>query len=616
MSLESITNEAFEAATEGFGTAEQRAETANAAQIAAQKAAEAKALAAQQAENEAKTERLLATILDIVKPDLTDPTARSIIEDLIGTLPQELLPAPQPVVPSPPTLAETIKEQQANTKAGLGLSQNEDVISKDLIDMTSILDEKPQSPEPIVSTPTLSVPDPDLSYDPRADWQTPTQTVPTPTPLSSLYEAYPGQFTGGPPGRDIGTVPSLAPPPDDYGDFRYDLWDMSRYGLGPRTPEDNLDYWTDKPWGPADRQVNRLDPRSWADELWGRDWGVGSLLNPIKSAILNSIDESRRTTDSRVFDHEFPVEETWDRGLNPDLWESGGNVEAIRSFLQDPTYGNIPEIDPVSALAAYQNAIGGIDALVGERGFTDGGYAQAARDRAQGIFDKFEAGQDFDSMLNEKIGRAFADEALFNKDIELRGQGVQAVEQSFPQGFASDIFDPDAFSKAAENIYGQKLQGAQDIIARAGSRGQLSPTGGRLASESLLSQGPDVQSRLSDILGGVRSEAEGGFGGIRGSALEAAQGYKLGDELFDITPFESQASDYLSTTVGELPGRITSAVGTDPLFSAVSALQEGGRQQGQVSGTPSFLDVLAEREGGVGAGRDRRGLGSRGSGVF
>ena len=52
------------------------------------------------------------------------------------------------------------------------------------------------------------------------------------------------------------------------------------------------------------------------------------------------------------------------------------------------------------------------------------------------------------------------------------------------------------------------------------------------------------------------------------------------------------------------------------MFSAVSALQEGGRQQGQVSGTPSFLDVLAEREGGVGAGRDRRGLGSRGSGVF
>ena len=302
--------------------------------------------------------------------------------------------------------------------------------------------------------------------------------------------------------------------------------------------------------------------------------------------------------------------------LDPDSWESGGNVEAIRRFLQDPTYGNIPEIDPVSALAAYQNAIGGIDALVGERGFTGRGYAQAARDRAQGIFDEFQAGQDFDSMLNEKIGRAFADEALFNKDIELRGQGVQAVEQAFPQGFESDIFDPDAFSKAAENIYGQKLQGAQDIIARAGSRGQLSPTGGRLASESLLSQGPDVQSRLSDILGGVRSEAEGGFGGIRGSALEAAQGYKLGDELFDITPFESQASDYLSTTVGELPGRITSAVGTDPLFSAVSALQEGGRQQGQVSGTPSFLDVLAEREGGVGAGRDRRGLGSRGSGVF
>ena len=309
-------------------------------------------------------------------------------------------------------------------------------------------------------------------------------------------------------------------------------------------------------------------------------------------------------------------------GYNPNtpdpyvMEDDGGNIAAIRRFLKDPTYGNIPEIDPISALAAYENAIRGIDALVDERGFTDRGYAQAARDRAQGIFDEFQAGQDFDSMLNEKIGRAFADEALFNKDIELRGQGVQAVEQAFPQGFEGDIFNPEAFNKAAENIYGQKLQGAQDIIARAGSRGQLSPRGGRLASESLLSQGPDVQSRLTDILGGVRSEAESGLSGIRGSALEAAQGYKLGDELFDITPFETQATDYMTTTAGELPGRISTAVGTDPLFSAVSALQEGGRQQGQVSGTPSFLDVLAEREGGVGTGRDRRGLGSRGSGVF
>jgi len=293
-----------------------------------------------------------------------------------------------------------------------------------------------------------------------------------------------------------------------------------------------------------------------------------------------------------------------------------GNIDAIYRFLQDPNYGNIPEVDPLAALTAYENAIRGIDAVVGERGFTDRGFAQAARDRSKGIFDKFEAGQDFDSMLNEKIGRAFADEALFNKDVELRGQGVQAINQAFPQGFETDIFNPDAFSKVAENIYGQKLSGAQDVIARAGSRWQLSPRGGRLASESLLSQGSDVQSRLDDILGGVRSEAGSGIDAIRGSALEAAQGYKLGDELFDVTPFTDQARDYLTTTVGELPGRVSEAVGTDPLFSAVSALQEGGRQQGMVSGAPSFLDALAERESGVGTSRDKRGLGSRGSGVF
>jgi len=306
------------------------------------------------------------------------------------------------------------------------------------------------------------------------------------------------------------------------------------------------------------------------------------------------------------------------RGPPIDDWSEGddGNVQAIRRFLQTPTYGNIPQIDPASALAAYENAIRGIDAVVDERGFTGQGYAQAARDRSKTIFDELLPGQDVDTMLNEKIGRAFAEEALFAKEGEFRQQGIESINQAFPEGFSSEIFDPKAFSDAAENIYGQKLGGAQDIIARAGSRGQLSPRGGRLASESLLSQGPDVRSGISDIVSGVRSGLESGLEGIRGSALEQAQGYKLGDELFDVQPFTQQASDYLSERAPAIGTEISEAIGTDPLFDAVSALQEGGRQQGVVSGTPSFLDVLAERESTPGTGRDRRGLGSRGSGVF
>ena len=86
--------------------------------------------------------------------------------------------------------------------------------------------------------------------------------------------------------------------------------------------------------------------------------------------------------------------------------------------------------------------------------------------------------------------------------------------------------------------------------------------------------------------------------------------------MFDVQPFAQQASDYLGERAPAIGTEISEAIGTDPLFDAVSALQQGGRQQGVVSGTPSFLDTLAEREGGVGTGRDRRGLGSRGSGVF
>ena len=356
--------------------------------------------------------------------------------------------------------------------------------------------------------------------------------------------------------------------------------------------------------------------------------GLGSIASDLFTPILvhafNALDKSRRTASSPSRSDlvsDIPAQMPGYISGNqepPPMYEDNesGNVAAIRRFLQDPTYGNIPQVDPVSALTAYENAIGGIDALVGERGFTGQGYAQAARDRAQGIFDEFLPGQDVDALLNEKIGRAFAEEALTAKGSEFRQQGVQSIEQSFPEGFAGEIFSPEAFSKAAENIYGEKLQGAQDIIARAGARGQLSPRGGRLASESLLSQGPDVRGGISDIVSGVRSGLEGGLQGIRGSALEQAQGYQLGDELFDVTPFEQQASDYVTGAFGDIPSDISGAIGTDPLFDAVSALQTGGRQQGQVSGTPSFLDVLAEREGGVGTGRDRRGLGSRGSGVF
>ena len=695
MSLESITNEEWGQATEGFGTAEQRAETAN---LIAQgrSSAEARAASAQQAAQQVQAAQQAKDLQEFLThrypssgnlgsrwfDPKSSPLINRFIDYIRGKKPGVAIPAggsiPAPALPD--LTYDFLKDPELATANQF--LQNQLIHSAD--------------PAPLLGPRISSLPDYGV-VDPEA------VTKAASTNLYGLPRSKPDELTKAeidkigitgdtaerygltPTSKTIGGAgPGGRPSEFAFPEHRIERADEAMGAKLSPVPNANVHTYmpsvqynkagqlmASRPSYFSPDVVGEGKDRSWTDDVaefftsnkhlnpygkyagdYGvpmeaipegvqdyRDIGAGDIVSMIASTLANPLlgaksawDISNRAAPTgrsqvnmnpaemgygtkELYGVDVP-QDTWDRGLNPDLWESGGNVEAIRRFLQDPTHANIPEVDPMSALTAYENAIGGIDALVGERGFTGQGYAQAARDRTQGIFDKFLPGQDVDALLNEKIGRAFAEEALTAKGSEFRQQGVQAIEQSFPEGFASDIFNPEAFSKVAENIYGQKLGGAQDIIARAGARGQLSPRGGRLASESLLSQGPDVRSGISDVISGVRSGLEGGLQGIRGSALEQAQGYQLGDELFDVTPFETQATDYLKSSLPGIESDISGAIGTDPLFSAVSALQEGGRQQGQVSGTPSFLDVLAEREGGIGAGRDRRGLGSRGSGVF
>ena len=605
MSLESITNEEWEAATQGFNTSEDRATTAN---LMSQgiSAAEARAQAAQQAQAQAQADAVRNLITggaskDIVYgsaggaiPDTMTPSFYETVKNLFGGQLDTLSPAPT-IAPGPGHATDLIPGDRSKTISSLEESRLGDSAARYGL------------------TPTNQLPstDPSSGIGPGGGPQDFTAHADARDALSR-YEM--GAFAS----PEVALRGGFAPDVVGKGGEGPGILDSISEFFNPSYNKyggHSSDYGITKGGDPGYRDFGGEDILS---AIVGSPlltaWQYEQRAKPEHASSRSTIgfDPAKMNYGSgQVYGLYVP-----DPNANMFPIEEGGNIEAIRRFLQDPVYGNIPQVDPMSSLTALQNAIGGIDALVGERGFTGQGYAQGARDRAQGIFDEFLPGQDVDALLNEKIGRAFAEEALTAKGSEFRQQGVQSIEQSFPEGFAGEIFSPEAFSKAAENIYGQKLQGAQDVIARAGARGQLSPRGGRLASESLLSQGPDVRGGISDIVSGVRSGLEGGLQGIRGSALEQAQGYQLGDELFDVTPFEQQASDYVTGAFGDIPSDISGAIGTDPLFDAVSALQTGGRQQGQVSGTPSFLDVLAEREGGVGTGRDRRGLGSRGSGVF
>ena len=168
-----------------------------------------------------------------------------------------------------------------------------------------------------------------------------------------------------------------------------------------------------------------------------------------------------------------------------------------------------------------------------------------------------------------------------------------------------------------DSIVNERLGGAQQQVSRAGARGSLSDVGSNIANETLLGQQEGVRERVGDVgssvLGGYSNELQA----IKDRATTANQGFILGDDRFDVTPFATERGDFLSGT--DVAGGVTRALGSDPLFGLSSALLEGGRSQGLVSGTSgseNFLDTLAAREKETGLNKARRGLGSRGSGVF
>ena len=290
----------------------------------------------------------------------------------------------------------------------------------------------------------------------------------------------------------------------------------------------------------------------------------------------------------------------------------GDLMQRLRDFVANPTYAGIPDLDTNAALGAYNNAIGGIDSLLGERGFEGLGYAQEARDRVGTIFDSFAGGDDYDSLLNELLGRNFGETALTNTQNRFIGEGTDAISSAFPDDAFQSLDDG-----IIDSIVGERLSGAQGQVANAGARGNLNEAGSLSANETLLGQQEGARERVGEVGGGVLGGFRNDIQGIQDRATTANEGFLLGDDRFDVTPFSTERSSLVDNT--DLTGAVRTSLGSEPLFGVSDALLEGGRSQGLVSGTggtSSLLDTIASRQQGTGTDRTKRGLGSKGSGAF
>ena len=259
---------------------------------------------------------------------------------------------------------------------------------------------------------------------------------------------------------------------------------------------------------------------------------------------------------------------------------------------------------------------------------------------SQGKYDEFIASVPNPGLSDEEFGQVIAS-GIERRNIELggdltqeqfdtgfsnlSGQGILDQETDLrKQGFTNTLnqsFTGDAFDNIDDDIINsivtERSGPAQKQISNFAARGNLNPIGGKSANTFLADQTESATQKVRDVGAGVLGQNQQDVDTIKSTAQSGIEGYKLGDDLFNVTPFAEQRQSLVDERQGSLGSDISSAVGSEPLFDVSGALQAGGRSQGVVSGknqNSSFLDAIAARE--QSGNRQRRGLGTRGSGAF
>lgn len=207
-------------------------------------------------------------------------------------------------------------------------------------------------------------------------------------------------------------------------------------------------------------------------------------------------------------------------------------------------------------------------------------------------------------------------QSILQDETDLRRQSFLGnVDQAFSGNAFQSTLDDDIIN----SIVQERAAPARQEISNFAARGNLNATGGMQANDFLTQQEGKAKETVTDVgqsvLGGYQKDVDA----VRDTAASKAGSYNLGDDLFDVTPFSEQRSNIVEERSGNLLGDINQSIGSEPLFNTGQALATGGRAQGVVSGQPTnqtFLDTLAARQAAAASTESRRGLGTKGSGVF
>ena len=231
---------------------------------------------------------------------------------------------------------------------------------------------------------------------------------------------------------------------------------------------------------------------------------------------------------------------------------------------------------------------------------------QGILDRNEALGDNITQGQFNAAFDTNFLGQGLLDDETYR----LRDEANRKVDAFFPGNSFATLDD-----SIINSIVQERAQVPREQISSQLSRGNFNTTGGRTANEFISRQFPSAKQRVGEVSQGVLGGYQADLHELRDQARHSVSNFNLGDDLFSIAPFVEQRGNVIDRANASARQDVVTALGGEPLFDITGALQSGGRAQGVVSGGGSpVLNTLASRQGGD--DRDRRGLGTRGSGVF
>lgn len=208
-------------------------------------------------------------------------------------------------------------------------------------------------------------------------------------------------------------------------------------------------------------------------------------------------------------------------------------------------------------------------------------------------------------------GSYYTDDVLNNliatTEADRRSKYTAEARNAYGAGFEDRYIPYTADDSYINNLLTGRKKDAQQSIDFARSRGQLNDAGYAGALSKLGEQEKSALGTLTNIGNSVLGTKRSSLQSVRDDALSNAGSYTLGNNPFDIAPYNERLTNMSKDALSSLEGDIMSSLGNTSLFNINDIILAGGRGQGPQNLTTANIPARLRKQD------TDRGLGTTGT---